>query len=80
MSPSLAANRVLHAGDSHKNVKINPSDGTVVGVLDLGSLAYEAKNIYSGSLEMNGIAYDSITNNVYVTGKLWPKIYAIKIY
>jgi glutamine cyclotransferase len=58
--------------------KIDPTDGTVVGTLDLGSLAYEAKNIYPGSLEMNGIAYDSLTNNIYVTGKLWPKIYEIK--
>jgi len=59
-------------------VKIDPSDGAVVGVIDLGSLAYEAKNIYQGSLEMNGIAYNSTTDNVYVTGKFWPKIYEIK--
>ena len=27
---------------------------------------------------MNGIAYDSIADKIYVTGKLWPKIYEIK--
>jgi glutamine cyclotransferase len=59
-------------------VKINPSDGKLVGKLDLTSLANEAKNIYSGSLEMNGIAYDSIKDQILVTGKLWPKIYEIK--
>jgi len=60
-------------------VKIDPASGKVLGKLDLTSLAYEAKNMYAGSLEMNGIAYDSVTNQVYVTGKLWPKIYKIRI-
>jgi len=60
-------------------VKIDPTDGKVVGKLDLSSLAYEAKNIYPGSLEMNGIAYDSIANRIFVTGKLWPKIYELQI-
>jgi len=59
-------------------VKINPSDGKIVSKLDLTSLANEAKNIYSGSMEMNGIAYDSIRDRIFVTGKLWPKIYEIK--
>ena len=59
-------------------VKINPSDGKIVGKLDLTSLANEAKNIYPGSLEMNGVAYDSIKDRILVTGKLWPKIYEIK--
>jgi glutaminyl-peptide cyclotransferase len=59
-------------------VKINPVDGKVVGVLDLTSLACDAKNIYSGSLEMNGIAYDSTKGKIFVTGKLWPKIYEIQ--
>ena len=59
-------------------VKINPADGKVIGTLDLTSLTNEAKNIYSGSLEMNGIAYDSEKDKVFVTGKLWPRIYEIK--
>jgi glutaminyl-peptide cyclotransferase len=60
-------------------VKIDPKDGKVVGKLDLSSFEYEAKDLYFSSLEMNGIAYDSITDRIYVTGKLWPKIYEIKI-
>jgi len=59
-------------------VKINPENGNVVGLLDLTSLADEAKNLYPWSQEMNGIAYDSSTDKIYVTGKLWPKIYEIK--
>lgn len=64
---------------TNKIVKIDPDDGKVVGEFDLTPFASEAKSIYSGSLEMNGIAYDSAANRVFVTGKLWPKIYEIKI-
>jgi glutaminyl-peptide cyclotransferase len=60
-------------------VIITPSDGKIIGKIDLSSLANEAKNIYVGSLEMNGIAYDSIADGIFVTGKFWPKIYEIKI-
>ncbi len=60
-------------------VKINPTNGRVIGVLDLSSYATNAKSVFNGSLEMNGIAYDSIRDRVYITGKLWPKIYEIKI-
>lgn len=60
-------------------VKINPTDGKVTGKLDLTSLAYEAGNLYAGSLEMNGIAYDSTSRKVFITGKLWPKIYEIEL-
>lgn len=61
-------------------VKINPKDGKVVGVIDLNDLSAEARYLYPHSLEMNGIAYDSITNKTYVTGKLWSKIYEIEMY
>jgi glutaminyl-peptide cyclotransferase len=59
-------------------LKIDPASGKVVGKLDLGSLAEAARNKYAGSEFMNGIAYDSTTNKVLVTGKLWPEIYEIK--
>lgn len=60
-------------------VKIDPSNGHIVGQLNLNSLASEALSLYPGSLEMNGIAYDSTANSLYITGKLWPKIYELKI-
>ncbi len=60
-------------------VKINPTDGKIVGKLDLTSLYKESKYIFPGSLEMNGIAYASLANKIFVTGKLWPKIYELEI-
>ncbi|TLX74140.1 glutaminyl-peptide cyclotransferase [Labilibacter sediminis] len=61
-------------------VKIDSTNGKVVGVLDLSLYASDAKSIFNGSLEMNGIAYDSIRDRTYITGKMWPKIYEIKIH
>ena len=28
---------------------------------------------------LNGIAYDSATNRIFVTGKLWPKLFEIAL-
>jgi len=60
-------------------VKIDPANGKVVGKLDFSSLAQEAKAKHPGSLEMNGIAFDSSTGNIFITGKFWPKIYKITL-
>ncbi len=59
-------------------LKIDPSNGKVVGKLDLSSLAAEAKQQFNGAEVLNGIAWHPETNTLYVTGKLWPKIYEIR--
>ncbi|HTI07888.1 MAG TPA: glutaminyl-peptide cyclotransferase [Puia sp.] len=70
----------IYANRYTKNyiLKIDPASGRVVGRLDLSSLEQQARNKYPGSMEMNGIAYDSVADKVYITGKLWPDIYAIR--
>ncbi|MEP6746478.1 MAG: glutaminyl-peptide cyclotransferase, partial [Bacteroidota bacterium] len=40
-------------------LKIDTSTGRVVGKLDLSALAADAKAIYAGAIEMNGIAFDA---------------------
>jgi glutaminyl-peptide cyclotransferase len=59
-------------------LKIDTSSGKVVGRLDLSSLKQEADAKYPDAIETNGIAYDSASGKVYVTGKFWPNIYEIK--
>jgi glutaminyl-peptide cyclotransferase len=59
-------------------LKIDTATGKVVAKLDLSRLKSEVKIKYPFSEETNGIAYDSLSNKVYVTGKLWPLIYEIK--
>jgi glutamine cyclotransferase len=60
-------------------LKINPEDGKVLGKIDLKDLAYNAAGTYHGSLEMNGIAYNPDSKTVFVTGKMWPTIYEIRL-
>jgi glutamine cyclotransferase len=59
-------------------VKIDPATGYVVGKLDLSKLYSEIKTKYPNAEEMNGIAYDSVSQKTYITGKKWPFIYQIK--
>jgi glutamine cyclotransferase len=59
-------------------VKIDPSDGKVIAKIDLNMLAYDAKTRYPKAEATNGIAYDSVSKNIYVTGKMWPVIYQIR--
>ena len=49
----------------------------MVGQLDLSSLGFQARLKYPEANVLNGIAYDSVADKIYVTGKLWPNIYQI---
>ena len=60
-------------------VKIDPSNGEIVGKLDLSPFAQESKAIYPGAEEMNGIAWHPEKQEMWVTGKMWPVIYALKV-
>jgi glutamine cyclotransferase len=59
-------------------LKIDPSSGIVVGQMNFDSLVSEARTKYADAEVLNGIAYDSTTGKVYITGKLWSNIYEIK--
>ena len=58
-------------------VKIDPADGKVVGRMDMSSLLADARNRDSKSDVLNGIAYDSTTDRIFVTGKQWPNLYQV---
>jgi glutamine cyclotransferase len=61
-------------------VRINPKTGEIVGEIDLGGLV-ESSGYNRNEEEdvLNGIAYDPVKNKIYVTGKLWPKIFEIEV-
>ena len=59
-------------------LKIDPASGKVVAKANFDSLKKEVVNKYPGSEYMNGIAYDSVSKKIYITGKNWPSIYEIK--
>lgn len=58
-------------------VKIEPKSGKVVGLIDLSSIADDANKKNPKVDVLNGIAYDSINDKIYVTGKLYRNIYEI---
>jgi glutamine cyclotransferase len=60
-------------------LKIDPATGKVVGRLDLDNLQKEAVATRPGADVLNGIAYDSTTGRMLVTGKKWPYLYEIKV-
>jgi glutaminyl-peptide cyclotransferase len=58
-------------------VKIHPETGKVVGLLDLSPVVDDAYKKNPEVDVLNGIAYDSISKKVFVTGKLYRDIYEI---
>jgi len=60
-------------------VKIDPANGKVIGKVDLSSLAFKAKVSKFNCDVLNGIAYDSTSDHLFITGKLWPYIFEIKL-
>ena len=63
---------------SEQVVKIDPSTGQVTGVIDLRGLREQA-GIRQRDAVLNGIAWDADNGRLYVTGKLWPKLFEVRI-
>jgi len=55
-------------------VRINPEDGHVTGWIDMRGLMRG-----QGIDVLNGIAYDAAGDRLFVTGKLWPRLFEIKL-
>ncbi len=58
--------------------RIDPATGHIAGLIDLSDLA-AATVKPEGDNVLNGIAYDAAADRLFVTGKLWPKLYQIKL-
>ena len=59
-------------------LRIDPETGRVKSFLDLKNLL--APQLRTGSEDvLNGIAYDPQTKRIFVSGKLWPRIFEIRV-
>ena len=58
--------------------RIDPGTGRVVGWIDLSGLLTPEDKSQSVDV-LNGIAYDEENDRLFVTGKLWPKLFEIKL-
>jgi len=60
-------------------LKIDPIAGKVVAKYDITDLWKRVQAIKPDVDYPNGIAYNEVTKKIYVTGKLWPKMYQIQM-
>jgi glutamine cyclotransferase len=58
--------------------RISPKTGRVAGWIDLKGLL-DPRDAARGVDVLNGIAYDAAKDRLFVTGKLWPKLFEIRI-
>ena len=59
-------------------VRISPHSGKVLGRIDLKGIIDKGELHGEGAV-LNGIAYDAKAGRLFVTGKLWPKLFEIKV-
>jgi glutaminyl-peptide cyclotransferase len=60
--------------------RIDPANGNVVGWIDLtGLLPPDKRGTGNPDAVLNGIAYEPKQKRLYVTGKLWPKLFEIEL-
>jgi len=57
--------------------RISPADGKVLGFIDLSTLY--PKSARGSEAVLNGIAYDAAARRLFVTGKLWPTIFELRV-
>lgn len=63
---------------TNRIARIDPQTGQVVGWIDLTNLL-DTSTLTQPVDVLNGIAYDEENGRIFVTGKLWPKLYEIEL-
>jgi glutamine cyclotransferase len=63
---------------SNRIACINPKTGKIRAWIDLSDILQSVK-VSSGVDVLNGIAYDSESDRLFITGKLWPVVFEIKL-
>jgi glutaminyl-peptide cyclotransferase len=59
-------------------VRVSPRTGKLLGWIDLSGLM-DKNQLTDPDAVLNGIAYDLQGDRIFVTGKLWPKLFEIKV-
>lgn len=70
----------IYANIWHKEriARIEPQTGRVLGWIDLTGLRV-LSDANDSEAVLNGIAFDESNNRLFVTGKLWPKLFEIRV-
>ena len=59
-------------------VRLDPETGKILGWIDLKNLLPTGDRTGTTDV-LNGIAYDEASDRLFVTGKLWPKLFEIRL-
>jgi glutamine cyclotransferase len=75
-----AVNGEVYANVWHSDrvARIDPVSGAVRGWIDLSGLL-AVGDVSDPEAVLNGIAYDAAGDRLFVTGKLWPKLFEIRV-
>jgi glutamine cyclotransferase len=70
----------IYANVWHRNfvARIDPQTGRVKGWIDLSGLL-KPGDVTNDEAVLNGIAYDEAADRLFVTGKLWPKLFEVRL-
>jgi glutamine cyclotransferase len=70
----------IYANVWHSNriARISPLSGDVLSWIDLSGLLARGE-VSDPEAVLNGIAFDSVRDRLFVTGKLWPKMFEIRL-
>lgn len=60
-------------------LKIDPGSGTIIAKIDLTDVWNRVKAKDPLADVPNGIAYDTASRKIYITGKKWPELYEIQL-
>jgi glutaminyl-peptide cyclotransferase len=60
-------------------VRINPKNGNVIGWIEMASFVPEENRADTQNHVLNGIAFDSATNQIYITGKCWSVVHQFQL-
>jgi glutamine cyclotransferase len=60
-------------------LKIDPGSGNIVGKIDVTNIWSRVKAKDPVADVPNGIAYDTATKKIFITGKKWPELYEIEL-
>jgi len=61
-----------------KIARISPQTGKVLGWIDLHGLLSPIYKLEGGAV-LNGIAYDVAHKRIFITGKLWPTVFEVRL-
>lgn len=63
---------------SDRIARISPESGRVTGWIELKDLLSPAERLNDPEAVLNGIAFDAENDRLFVTGKLWPRLFEIE--